>query len=312
MASLNRPSLLVLGGTGFIGRHIINKAVYKRWKVTCASLSLPNKKNRNHQVKYYKVDLKSFSSVKKKLNKPFNYIINLAGYINYSNSKGNYNKIIREHFISVKNITKVIPRKNLKKFVQIGSSAEYGLEKAPQSEKTKLSPKTTYSLAKAKTTNYLQKIYKKEKYPFAIARLFLTYGPGQKKDRFIPQIINGCLKNKRFPTTSGEQIRDFCYIDDTVSAILLILIKTKTIGEVFNVASGIPIKIKAVIHLINKIVGMGTPEFNSRKLRDDENEVLYADIKKIKKILNWKPKTQLLKGLKKTIKAFQANDNKKS
>ena len=52
--------------------------------------------------------------------------------------------------------------------------------------------------------------------------------------------------------------------------------------------------------------------FNSRKLRDDENEVLYADIKKIKKILNWKPKTQLLKGLKKTIKAFQANDNKKS
>ena len=62
----NMPSLLVLGGTGFIGRHIINKAVSKRWEVTSASLSLPNKKKRIKKVKYYKVDLKDFSIVKKK------------------------------------------------------------------------------------------------------------------------------------------------------------------------------------------------------------------------------------------------------
>ena len=227
MASLNKPSLLVLGGTGFIGQHIIKQAISRKWDVTSASLSLPNKKNRNHKVKYYKVDLKLISAIKKKLNKPFDYIINLAGYINHSNLKRDRNKIIREHFISVKNVINVVPRKNLKKFVQIGSSAEYGMAKAPQNEKVRLHPKTTYSLAKAKTSNYLNKIYKKEKYPFAIARLFLTYGPGQKKNRFVPQIINGCLKNKKFPTTSGIQIRDFCYIDDTVSAILLILTKKK-------------------------------------------------------------------------------------
>ena len=203
MALINKPSLLVLGGSGFIGRHIVKEAVSRKWKVVSASLSLPSEKKRIKKVKYYKVDLKSFSSVKKKLNKPFNYVINLAGYINHSNSKIDYNKIIKEHFISVKNIIKVIPRKNLKKFVQIGSSAEYGLAKAPQNENTQLFPKTTYSLAKVKTTNYLKKVYRKEKYPFAIARLFLTYGPGQKNDRFLPQIIDGCLKNKRFPTTSN-------------------------------------------------------------------------------------------------------------
>ena len=179
------------------------------------------------------------------------------------------------------------------------------MAKAPQNEKTQLFPKTTYSLAKVKTTNYLKKIYRKEKYPFAIARLFLTYGPGQKNDRFLPQIIDGCLKNKKFPTTSGEQIRDFCYIDDTVSAILLILIDKKAIGKVFNVASGVPIKIKTVINMVNKIIGKGMPEFNKRKLQDGENEVLYADIKKMKKILKWKPRTLLLQGLKKTIKAYE-------
>ena len=303
------PSLLVLGGTGFIGRHIINKAVSKKWKVTSASLSLPSKKKRIKGVKYYKVDLKDFSIVKKKLNKQFNYIINLAGYINHSNSKNDYNKIIQEHFISVKNIIRIVPRENLRKFIQIGSSTEYGLAKAPQNEKTKLSPNTHYALAKTKTTNYLKKIYKKEKYPSAIVRLFLTYGPGQKKDRFLPQIINACLKNKKFPTTSGKQIRDFCYIDDTVSAIFLILTKKKTIGEAFNVASGIPIKIKTVIGMVNKIIGKGIPEFNKRKLRYGENEVLYANIRKMKKMLNWKPKTSLLKGLKKTITAFKEKDN---
>ena len=303
------PSLLVLGGTGFIGRHIINKATSKRWEVTSVSLSLPSKKKRIKKVKYYKVDLKDFSIVKKKLNKQFNYIINLAGYINHSSSKNDYSKIIQEHFISVKNIIRIVPRENLRKFIQIGSSTEYGLAKAPQNEKTKLSPKTPYALAKAKTTNYLKKIYKKEKYPFAIARLFLTYGPGQKKDRFLPQIIDACLKNKKFPTTSGKQIRDFCYIDDTVSAIFLILTKKKTIGEIFNVASGVPIKIKTVIDMTNKIIGKGIPEFNKRKLRYGENEVLYANIRKMKKKLNWKPKTSLPKGLKKTIATFQEKDN---
>jgi len=297
--------ILIIGGTGFIGSHLVNKCSSLGWKVTSVSLSLPEKKKRNKKVKYHKVNLTNFSSIKKKLNTPFNYIVNLAGYINHSNSKKDYNKIMKEHFDSVKNIIKAIPRKNLVKFVQIGSSDEYGLEKAPQSEKTKLSPKSAYSKAKAKTTNFLKKMHLKEKYPYAIARLFLTYGPGQKKDRFIPQIINGSIKNKSFPTTSGEQIRDFCYIDDTVSAILLILRDKKAVGQVFNVATGTPVKIKKVINLITKIVGKGKPEFNKRGLREGENEILYADIKKIKKILNWKPKTSLLLGLKKTIKAFK-------
>ena len=67
MASLNRPSLLVLGGTGFIGRHIINKAVYKRWKVTCASLSLPNKKIEIIKLNIIRLILKSFLPLKKNL-----------------------------------------------------------------------------------------------------------------------------------------------------------------------------------------------------------------------------------------------------
>ena len=58
MASINKPSLLVLGGTGFIGKNIIKKAVTKGWHVASVSLSVPIKKNRIKRVKYYKIDLK--------------------------------------------------------------------------------------------------------------------------------------------------------------------------------------------------------------------------------------------------------------
>ena len=301
-----KKKILIIGGTGFIGSHIVKKCKNLHWDVTSASLSLPNKKKRLKKVKYYKVNLANFSSIKKKLNKPFDYVINLGGYINHSNLKKDYKKIMKEHFFSVKNLIKVLPRENLKKFVQIGSSDEYGLSKAPQSENSKLLPRSTYSIAKKKTTKFLQGIYKKEKYPFAIARLFLTYGPGQNKDRFIPQIIDGCLKNKKFQTTSGKQVRDFCHVDDTVSAILLILTNKKTSGQIFNVASGVPVKIKNIIYLIRKIIGKGTPQFGRRELRHGENEILYANVKKIKKKLKWQPKISLSKGLKKTISYYKS------
>jgi len=307
---LKKKKILIIGGTGFIGSHLVKKCSSFNASVTSASLSLPQKNKRIKKVNYCKVDLTNFLSVRKKLNTSFDYIINLAGYINFSNSKKDYKKIMNEHFFSIKNIIETLPRNNLKKFVQIGSSAEYGQRKAPQNENTQLSPQSSYSLAKVKTTKYLKKIYKAEKYPYTIARLFLVYGPGQKKNRFIPEIIKNCLKNKKFPTTSGEQVRDFCYIDDIISAILLLMLSKKTTGKTFNVATGIPTKIKTIIILIKKIIGKGKPQFNKRKLRKGENEILYANIKKIKKKLNWKPKVKLLTGLKETIIFFKKNNGK--
>ena len=103
MASLNKPSLLVLGGTGFVGKNIIKKGVAKGWQVTSASLSSPVKKNRIKGVKYYKIDLKNFLSVKKKLNKPYNYVINLSGYVNHDSFFSKDNNIIESHFVALKN-----------------------------------------------------------------------------------------------------------------------------------------------------------------------------------------------------------------
>ena len=93
---------------------------------------------------------------------------------------------------------------------------------------------------------------KTEKFPCSTLRIFLTYGPGQDKKRFLPQIISGCLANKSFATSRGEQLRDFCYIDDVVDAIFLCLENESSYGEIYNVGSGKPIQIKTMIEKSSK------------------------------------------------------------
>ena len=136
-------------------------------------------------------------------------------------------------------------------------------------------------------------------------RLFLVYGPHQKYDRLIPQVISGCLKRKNFPVSKGNQLRDFCYVGDTVRAILLVLESKNTNGEIFNVASGVPLSIASVIKKVSRMIGKGKPIFGKKKMDVSGNMSLYADIKKIKEKLNWKPKISFYKGLKSTIEFYK-------
>jgi nucleoside-diphosphate-sugar epimerase len=132
-------------------------------------------------------------------------------------------------------------------------------------------------------------------------RLFLTYGPGQDDKRFLPQIIQGCLKGQSFATSAGEQLRDFCYVEDTVEAIILALQSDDVDGEVLNVASGQAISIREMISRVQAIVQSGEPRFGEIPYRPGENMALYADVKKIQQLLHWSPQTDIDAGLIKTI-----------
>ena len=127
-------------------------------------------------------------------------------------------------------------------------------------------------------------------------RLFLTYGPGQDNKRFFPQIIQGCLSGDPFPTSAGEQLRDFCYVDDIAQGILTALTNEQVNGEIINLASGNPVAIRDAIELIQTTLGKGTPEFGKVPYRAGENMALYADVSKAKKILGWEPTSKPRRG----------------
>ena len=152
---------------------------------------------------------------------------------------------------------------------------------------------------------YLIDLFKKQKFPSTILRLYNTYGPTQDLNRFIPIVISGCIKNKKFPCSKGNQLRDFLHIDDVVDAILKSLTNKNAKGQIINIGSGKPIIIKNIIEYIKKIVKGGYPLFGKVKLRKDEILKVYPDINKAKNKINWRPKISFKKGLKVTIDSFK-------
>ena len=121
----------------------------------------------------------------------------------------------------------------------------------------------------------------------------------------MPQIIKGCFDNKKFPVSGGDQIRDFCYVDDVVNAIFLALASKKSNGEIFNIGSGKPIKMKQVIKQVCRIIGQGKPQFGKIKYRKDENMKVYPNIKKALIKLKWAPKINLDRGIKIVINSLR-------
>ena len=302
---LKNSSILVVGGTGFIGINLVIKLLKLGAKVTC--LSLKRKKNKliHKNLKHVFCDCAKFNLLKQKINKPFEYVVNLGGYIDHSKFFTKGRLVIDSHFLSTMNLLLLLKKKKLKRYLHIGTCDEYGANISPIKENSIGDPITSYAFAKLASINLLIMLNKTENFPATALRLFLVYGPHQKNDRLIPQVISGCLKRKNFPVSKGNQLRDFCYVDDVINAIILSLIKKRALGEVFNVGSGKPVTVKFIINTIRKIIKQGKPQFNKISFRKNENLKLYPSINKIRRILGWKAKTNLNQGLVKTINYYK-------
>ena len=305
MLQLNNSSILVIGGTGFIGTNLVKRLLKFGAKVTCLSLQRKQHKLTHKNLRYILCDYTNFDILKKKINKSFEYVVNLGGYIDHSKFFTKGRLVIDNHFLSTINLLLSLKKKKLKRYLHIGTCDEYGENSSPVKEYSKEDPITSYAFAKLASINLLIMLNKTENFPATALRLFLVYGPYQKNDRLIPQVINGCLKKKNFPVSKGTQLRDFCYVDDVINAIILSLIKRRALGEVFNVGSGKPVSVKFIINKISEIIKQGKPQFNKIPFRKNENLKLYPSINKIGRILGWKPKTNLNQGLVKTINYYK-------
>ena len=298
-------TLLIVGGTGFIGNQLVRDAIDLNYEVTVLSLNGPDESKKIAGVKYFASDITSSQEMEKLLKgMHFNYVVNLGGYINHSKYLDGGQEVMNGYLAGVQNLIKYLDRSSLKSFIQIGSSDEYGNHPAPQGESLREKPLDSYAMGRVAATNLLQMLNRNENFPVTILRLFLVYGPGQDQKRFLPQIINGCIKGKSFPTSEGEQLRDFCYISDITHGILTAMKSPDAYGEIINLASGEPVKIKSLIEKVKKIIGQGEPQYGKVPYRMGESMALYADISKVITIFSWKPRVSLEEGLKRTVNYY--------
>jgi nucleoside-diphosphate-sugar epimerase len=308
MESLSMTSeLLIIGGTGFIGKNLAVDAVESGYKTTVLSLHSPVSENEITGVDYLKADITDLTQLQSTLSsKVFDYVVNLSGYIDHSSFGKGGLQVIKNHFIAVQNLLQSINWPTLQCFVQIGSSDEYGNMAAPQHEGMREKPISPYSFGKVASTQLLQMLHRTEGIHTVILRPFLVYGPGQDSHRFLPQIIQGCLSDACFAASEGRQLRDFCYVKDVTRAILMSLENSKISGEVINIASGRPISIRETVELVQKKIGKGRPDYGKIPYRSGENMELYADISKAEEILGWSPEVSFNEGIERTIEHYVA------
>ena len=305
--SLPKPRLLVVGGSGFIGSHVVRHAATLGWDVTGLGLT-PRGSTEVSGVRWLNADISDREALALVLREAaYEYVVNCGGYINHALFSHGGRTVFESHFTGVLNVATLLNRKILRAMVNIGSSDEYGSSPAPQSEMQREAPISPYSLGKVAATHFLQMLYRTENFPAATLRIFLAYGPGQDDRRFLPQIISGCLAGRSFPVSEGQQVRDFCYIDDVVDAIFSALQTPEAQGEVINVGSGSPVRIRDVIESVRLLVGRGAPEYGKIPYRHGENMALYPDITKARALLNWQPKTTLAKGLEQTVRSIMTS-----
>ena len=300
-----KKKILITGGTGFIGYHLAKKCVRMGWEVTSFSKKKPKPIRTLKEVNYLFGDLTKKKDLKV-LKKKFDYIVNAAGVVDHSSNP----KVYKAHYLGCKNLANFFLKKKIKLFLQVGSCVEYGPQKSPQKEdyKTKINDlKSMYSKGKLAASKYLMELYDKYRFPVVIFRLYLNYGPNQDFNRFLPVIIDGCVRGKKFPCSSGIQYRSFTFVDDLVRAMVIALKKTYLSGNVFNIGNNKPVKIKRIVQYIKRYVKKGTPLYGKIKFRKDEIKHLYPNISKAKLLLNWQPKVSFSKGLSRTINYYKSN-----
>ena len=125
---MKNKNILITGGTGFIGFHLIKNCIKKKLNVTSISTKRPIIKNSSPKVKYILCDIRNKKKLRKLIKEDYNYVVNLGGYVDHSKLK----KTFSSHFNGCVNLAEIFKNKKIESFIQIGSGLEYGKNSSHQ------------------------------------------------------------------------------------------------------------------------------------------------------------------------------------
>ena len=299
---------LITGGAGFIGTHLSGALLKFGHKVIVIdNFSTSKGKNNDSGIKIYKTDIDDIGAIGKIFGKESpDAVIHLAGAINLRRNMADplFKKDL-DVLQRTENILDLCKKTKVKRFVFVSSGGAI-YENAgviPTPENYPASPSSLYALANLIIEKYIEIYCKNYNLDFTIARLSNVYGPGQWESGIIPSIIIKILKNES-PVIygTGKQTRDFIYIDDAVEALIMLAEKSK--NGIYNIGTGKEISLNKVFETAKFFLGSKIkPIYKNLIIKESERSAM--DIKKIKKELGWKPKTDFEKGLAKTIESFK-------
>ena len=327
----NKKIILVTGGFGFIGSHLIKYLIKKKYYIiNLDKLSYASNKFNLYKIanninyKFIRGDINNKNIIKNIFSKyKIIALFNLAAETHVDRSIDNPENFFKSNISGVYNLLEVIRKYKKKhlpknfKMIHISTDEVYGSVKRNirSLENDTYMPNSPYAATKASADLLIRSYVKTYSLPLIVANCCNNYGPCQFPEKLIPTIILKIINKQKIPIYGkGQNSREWIYVEDHCEALLKIFLKGK-IGESYNVGSRINIKnvdiAKKLIRILKKY---SIPIGNKVKIKFVKDrpghDFRYAlDSKKIQKELKWKSKIDLDQGLLNTFEWYLNNMN---
>lgn len=306
-----KGKIVVSGGSGFIGSHLIDRLIEKNRVICVDNLSTGRCENVEHLMQnknfvFIEHDVKEPLDLKEKVDEVY-HLASRASPVDFekfpmdillTNSLGTYNML-------------ELARKNKAKFLFASTSEVYGdPEEHPQKETywgnvNSIGLRSCYDESKRFGESLVMSYHRKYGLDTKIARIFNTYGPRMRPDdgRVIPSFVTQALKNKDITIHGkGEQTRSFCYVSDMVDGLIKLMGSNQ--NEPVNLGNPDEIKIIELAKLIKRLTGSKS-EIVFKPMPEGDPLRRKPDITRAKRFLRWEPKVGLEEGLKETVEWFR-------
>jgi UDP-glucose 4-epimerase len=309
---LPRSRVLVTGGAGFIGSHLVDRLIEEKYEVTVLDnfFSGTIENLRKHldtkRITLVTGDARNSADVRKAIS-GVSTIFHFTAIVDVQSSMKDPKLTNEVNVGGTLNVLKESLIENVESFIYISTCAVYGeAQYLPINEEHPIAPISPYGASKYEAENHCKTYNHTYGIKICCLRLFNVYGPRQSVGPYsgvITRFINDLEKGH--PLTiygDGKQTRDFIHVKDVVSACLLAMEKRHEACQAVNIGTGKPTSINELANILIKKSDQTDLKPIYRALREGDIRNSYADISKAQKMLSFKPKIGLEEGLESLVK----------
>jgi UDP-glucose 4-epimerase len=302
--------VLVTGGLGFIGSHVVDRLVREGIEtVIVDNLSgASGSFYRNPSALLYPLDIRDETLDEVFSREKPNAVIHLAAQIDVRESQRNPLFDANVNIVGTLNVLRMCEAHQVEKIVYASSAAVYGNpEYLSIDEKHPLNPESCYGVSKSVPESYIRMFASMHGLKYTILRLANVYGPRQNShgEAGVVSIFLDRMKQGKEPVIygDGEQTRDFVYVEDVAQAFVeAARTDDRVDNQIINISCGVATSINTMVEMIGDITGRES-QVSYEQARPGDILHSYLNNRKAQELMSWSPSHNLHQGLEKTIAA---------
>lgn len=307
----NEKRVLVTGGAGFIGSHMVEMLLELGASVTVIDTMLCGNKIEhlasNKNLSVHCLDVMDPPAIAP-LFEGQEMVFHLAAMVGVEETQDEPVDLLNVEIIGTSNVLALSAKNRIKRFIFASSSEVYGDSWEPMVEEGPFNPKSSYALTKLVGEHYCRAYYQKYGLEYTALRYFNSYGPRQDERFVLSRFVNRAVAGKElFIYGDGNQTRDFTFVRDSVVMSLLAGIMQTGVNQVLNFGTGKAVSINTLADMVLASLNLKGKvrtthvDYDRRRSREIEVFSRIANVDRAESLLGYRPLTALEEGIKKYV-----------